>query len=170
MLEKLKAHLSDNAGDANVSKMTWVAIVFVIGAILLVLVTSAFRNPINRWFDKVTAGWFADENGEFDLMLNMQPIVYEKNENGTIKGLKYAQWDDLFGCYCVLDNVESLVPGSIVRGATFTTYDENWNLDGGIGSFGSSGMSYVIEVSADGNTVTFRDGDDVEVFTTVYPE
>ena len=55
--------MRNNKGDANVSKMTMIAIVFVVGAILLVLVTSAFRSPINNWFNKVTNGWFADENG-----------------------------------------------------------------------------------------------------------
>lgn len=65
MVTSTKQHLSNNKGDANVSKMTLIAIVFVVGAILLVLTTSAFRNPINRWFEKVTTGWFANENGMF---------------------------------------------------------------------------------------------------------
>ena len=62
MFKTIRAHLADNRGDENISKMIWVAIVFVVGAILLVMVTSAFRGPIKRWYEKVVTDWF-DTNG-----------------------------------------------------------------------------------------------------------
>ena len=90
MITSTKQHLSNNKGDANVSKMTLIAVAFVVGAILLVLTTSAFKNPINRWLAKVSNDWFAEENGEFNLMLD--PLAaYEKRENGTYKGLQYIK-------------------------------------------------------------------------------
>ena len=83
----IKNHINNNRGDANVSKMTLIAIAFVVGAILLVLTTSAFKNPINNWFEKVSASWFADENGNFAY--NDPYIMYERNANGSYKGLNY---------------------------------------------------------------------------------
>lgn len=61
------SHIKDNKGDANVSKMVIIAIVFVVGAILLVMFTSAFRGPIGHWFETVVLDWFDHEgkNGEF---------------------------------------------------------------------------------------------------------
>ena len=87
MFSKLRAHLKDNAGDSNVSKMTWVALVFVVGAILLVLVTSAFRNPIHRWFDKVSNDWFASENGMYEADNSL--VGYKRNEHGIYEDLEY---------------------------------------------------------------------------------
>ena len=88
MLKKLREHLTGNRGDANVSKMTLIAIIFVVGAILLVMITSAFRGPINRWLDKVTDGWFADSNGMFEA--DNQWLLEEKNDNGTYKNAAYV--------------------------------------------------------------------------------
>lgn len=87
MFKKISKHLRSNKGDANVSKMTMIAIVFVVGAILLVMTTSAFRGPINRWFDKVQASWFADENGMFEA--DNKFLGYKKNTNGTYKNVEY---------------------------------------------------------------------------------
>ena len=85
MLKYIRKHLQSNRGDANVSKMTIIAIVFVVGAILLIMTTSAFRNPINRWFGKVTAGWFADENGEFAYSPFEQKTYYgDINMDGIV--------------------------------------------------------------------------------------
>lgn len=61
-MKRFLLHMRNNAGDTNVSKMIMVAIVFVVGAILLVMVTSAFRGPIDRWFETVVVDWF-DNNG-----------------------------------------------------------------------------------------------------------
>ena len=87
MFTYLKRHLRNNRGNANVSRMTMIAVVFVVGAILLVMTTSAFRNPINRWFDKVQSGWFGGDNGYYAL--NDPYVMYERNANGSIKGLNY---------------------------------------------------------------------------------
>ena len=94
-------HIKDNKGDANVSKITMVAIVFVVGAILLVLTTSAFRNPINRWFDKVTTGWFASENGMYEA--DNPFLGCERNANGTYKGVEYRMYLDDGGYYVIDD-------------------------------------------------------------------
>ena len=96
-----KNHLKDNRGDAHVSKMTIIAIAFVVGAILLVLTTSAFRGPINRWLSTVTNSWFADKNGAFEYSadgfdpFNNNPFAsYEKNDNGTLKDVIYiTEWE-----------------------------------------------------------------------------
>ena len=57
----------DNSGDENITKMIWVAIVFIVGAILLVLITSAFNGPIHDWYEKVVNNWFTKDgtNGSF---------------------------------------------------------------------------------------------------------
>jgi hypothetical protein len=65
MFKTLRAHLSDNRGDENISKMIWVAIVFVVGAILLLLITAAFDGPIKDWFKGIIDGWFNTNNGDY---------------------------------------------------------------------------------------------------------
>ena len=65
MFKTLRAHLADNRGDENISKMIWVAIVFVIGAILLLMITTAFQGPIKNWYNGVINGWFNTNNGGF---------------------------------------------------------------------------------------------------------
>ena len=87
MLTRIKNHFKNHSGDANVSRMTLIAIVFVVGAILLVLTTSAFRQPINNWFDKVTASWFKDSNGMFEA--DNRWLFMSKNENGTYENAVY---------------------------------------------------------------------------------
>ncbi len=67
MFKTLRAHLSDNRGDENISKMIWIAIVFVVGAILLLLITTAFKGPISNWYNNTIDGWFADGNGGFNI-------------------------------------------------------------------------------------------------------
>ena len=66
MFKTLRAHLADNSGDENISKMIWVAIVFVVGAILLVIVTSAFKGPIKNWYVKTINEWFNNDTGKID--------------------------------------------------------------------------------------------------------
>ena len=144
MLEKLKAHLRNNAGDANVSKMTWVAIVFVIGAILLVLVTSAFRNPINRWFDKVSNDWFASENGMYEAD---NPLVgYQRNEHGIYEDLEYRYYYEN-GYYDVL-NLDG-----IQNGLSLNVFTEPYGPDGNRYSMPESWGDCVCEISADGTTI-----------------
>jgi hypothetical protein len=67
MFKTIRAHLADNRGDENISKMIWVAIVFVVGAILLLLITSAFNGPIKNWYNNVINGWFNSANGGFEI-------------------------------------------------------------------------------------------------------
>lgn len=93
MLQKLRKHTANHQGDANVSRMTIIAIVFVVGAILLVMTTSAFRNPINRWFSTVANDWFASENGMFDL--GIKPVCYVNGEEWTFEeGMTWQEWAD----------------------------------------------------------------------------
>ena len=73
MFKTLRAHLADNRGDENISKMIWVAIVFVVGAILLVIVTSAFKGPIKDWYQRTINSWFNNENGGFIESQNVDP-------------------------------------------------------------------------------------------------
>lgn len=73
MFSKIKAHLRSNSGDTNISKMIMVAIVFVVGAILLVLLTSAFQGPIKGWYDHVIDEWFNHENGQFSYVVDGNP-------------------------------------------------------------------------------------------------
>ena len=76
MFKAMRAHLSDNRGDENISKMIWVAIVFVVGAILLVLVTSAFQNPIKTWFETTVKAWFnKDTTGKYPTSANTNPSI-----------------------------------------------------------------------------------------------
>ena len=78
MLKRIRNHLHNNKGDANISKTMMIAIAFVVGAILLIMVTSAFRNPINTWFSKTNNDWFAEENGDYPI-----------NANGTLRNMEY---------------------------------------------------------------------------------
>ena len=149
MITSTKQHLSNNKGDANVSKMTLIAVAFVVGAILLVLTTSAFKNPINRWLAKVSNDWFAEENGEFNLMLD--PLAaYEKRENGTYKGLQYIKYYS-DGSYAVLS-----FPSSPTGYYGYQKYTASGQRDGWPWLHGSSGEGVVQSVSDDGLTITFK--------------
>ena len=157
----LKNHLRNNQGDANVSKMTMIAIAFVVGAILLVLTTSAFRSPINHWFNKVTNGWFADDNGMFEA--DNQFLGVERNANGTYKvEYSYTKSD---GSQVVLYDFDTL------EGKSGYTVDGQLDLDfrnaNGIVIGGGEymGCSYVI--SDDGKSITL---DGVETFYAQPPQ
>lgn len=54
--------MNDNSGDENIVKMVWIAIVFIVGAILLVMISTSFNGPIHDWYQKIINGWF-DKNG-----------------------------------------------------------------------------------------------------------
>ena len=62
MIKTAKKLITNNTGDENITKMVWVAIVFIVGAILLVMVSTAFNGPIHDWYQKVIRGWF-DKDG-----------------------------------------------------------------------------------------------------------
>lgn len=72
-LSAVRAHLADNRGDENVSKMIWIAIAFIVGAILLAIVTAAFNGKIKTWFNGLIDAWFG--NGA----LNSTPEVFNSN-------------------------------------------------------------------------------------------
>ena len=140
-------HLHNNKGDANVSKMTLIALVFVVGAILLVLVTSAFRNPINRWFDKVQASWFADENGIYEAD---NPFVgYQRNKNGTYQGLQYIYHTN--DGYFVLKNIAELDSSNQFVWVAYDKYDNSGKQ---ISSGGTSISGFLLKISEDGSTVS----------------
>ena len=63
MLKDLRKLLADNSGDENISKMIWVCIVFTVGAILLLMVTSAFEIEIKTWYKAVIKSWFNEGDG-----------------------------------------------------------------------------------------------------------
>ena len=140
-------HLKNNRGDANVSKMTLVAIIFVVGAILLVMTTSAFRGPINRWFEKVTTGWFTDSNGMFEA--DNAFLGVERNANGTYKGVRsvYYRPD---GSYSVLGGVERATNGSFgFNTFTHESYDANGHVQYFAGMPGGT-----CAISQDGTSIT----------------
>ena len=149
MLKKLREHLTGNKGDANVSKMTLIAIIFVVGAILLVMTTSAFRGPINRWFDKVTDGWFAESNGMFEA--DNAFLGVEKNANGTYKGVRYICYSS-DGSYSVLHGVEQAVNGRVDDFVLGTSdYTANGGYDGGSMYFEGD-----CTISDDGTAITIH--------------
>lgn len=149
MITSTKQHLSNNKGDANVSKMTLIAIVFVVGAILLVLTTSAFRNPINRWFEKVTTGWFANENGAFSSN-TYKLLQCERNANGTYQDVKYICMQE-DGTYYVLEDVDTLSHGQ-TQNYRFTRYDADGNiLNSNVYDRGP------VQISSDGTTISAWD-------------
>jgi ABC-type lipoprotein release transport system permease subunit len=75
MFKTLRAHLADNRGDENISKMIWVAIVFVVGAILLIMVSSAFQGPIKEWYENVINDWFKQSTGAYGSAADNRPTV-----------------------------------------------------------------------------------------------
>ena len=167
MMQFLRKHFKSNSGDSNVSKMTWVALVFVVGAILLVLITSAFRNPINRWFDKVQASWFNHENGEFGL-LNQQ-YMYDMNENGTYKNVRYIHYNEKYNYYMVLTEVDTYENGSTTKRYTYDCYTADWQPKS-TGSTGSSHAKIPVIISDDGKTITFVDEKSSTPYTTFAAE
>lgn len=66
-MQTIRTHLRDNRGDENISKLIWVCIVFVVGAILLALITSAFKGPIANWYTNTVKHWFTDANGNYNF-------------------------------------------------------------------------------------------------------
>lgn len=76
-MSMLRAHLADNRGDENISKMIWIAIVFVVGAILLALIVAAFKGPISDWFNGVIESWFNSEDSAMNGAFNTTPDAGE---------------------------------------------------------------------------------------------
>lgn len=58
---ELKSHLADNTGDENVSKLIWVVIVFVVGALVLGIMKDAFTDgPIAGYLEASFGDWFPE--------------------------------------------------------------------------------------------------------------
>ena len=160
----LKNHIRNNKGDSNVSKMTIIAIVFVVGAILLVLTTSAFRGPIHNWFSKVTTGWFADENGMFEA--DNAFFGCERNENGTYKGVKYI-------CYFTDGTWVELLTPEAAQNGRFGDYVHSYQYYNADGSYNESPMilfENTCSLSEDGATITIGTGSWVTTFTAQPPQ
>ena len=164
-MRKLLQHFRNNQGDSNVSKMTIVAIVFVVGAILLVLTTSAFRNPVHNWFSKVTAGWFEEENGMYEA--DNKFLYAERNTNGTIKDAEYVCYlNDEKTRFFKLPYVNDLVDGQNGDGVCL-----DWNLTGAY-VVSWVGDDYTLDISDDGlsiNMVDIRTGQVEETFYAELP-
>ena len=144
MFQIIKQHVYDNYGDENTSKMTMVAIVFVVGAILLLLTTTAFQEPIQQWYQNTIAEWFAEDNGQYSF----DPwSMYDKNDNGTYKGLEYILYGPN-GSYQVLSSPENIVDGDIFT-CSMKQYDANGNWDGKIWDY----LQGTVEISSDGRTI-----------------
>lgn len=139
-MKRFLSHIRNNRGDTNVSRMTMIAVVFVVGAILLVLTTSAFRNPINRWFGKVTNDWFSHDNGMFT-----QSTLSKLENLGVKKGTVYAGYDE-HGGYLEIHITEDKI----------TYY---MTIEGETGSFELS----LQNTQVNGNIITFEDGSVFEV-------
>ncbi len=65
-MKHINKYLFNNDADENISKMIIVAIAFVVGAILLVILASAFKGPIAEWWKGVINEWFNDDTGAID--------------------------------------------------------------------------------------------------------
>ena len=144
-------HLCDNRGDENISKMTWVAIIFVVGAILLLLTTTAFKGPIQNWYKDTVAEWFSSENGQYSYD---EWALYEKNENGTYKDVEYIGYHP-DGSYWVLKtDVSKLVDGSTSEDCGYYEYNADGTSTGRMPIY----FDADIEISPDGKTITV-DGD-----------
>lgn len=157
MLKYLKQHLRDNKGDANVSKMTLIAIVFVVGAILLIMMTSAFRGPIKDWWQSRAADWFKSENGAFAYEID--PFeAYERNENGTYKGLRYR-------CHMQGDDYWYIAfPASLQHGQNAADVDLEMEIFGNL-ILGYAGYEDTVYISEDGKTITIGE----EVYEAYIP-
>lgn len=151
MLTRIKNHFKNHSGDANVSRMTLIAIVFVVGAILLVLTTSAFRSPINHWFETVTKDWFANENGMFEA--DNQWLFAERNENGTYKGAVYIANDAPIVIDCPED-VRNGTDNGPYGVSVYTNFND-------VACIGWMNPDFNVVISDDGRTITIDD----EVFT-----
>lgn len=59
----IKNHLKENSGDENISKMTWVAIIFLVGTTLFLFITAAFKGSVQNWYNDSVVVWFSGERG-----------------------------------------------------------------------------------------------------------
>ncbi len=79
----IKSILKNNSGDENISKLIWVAIVFVCGAILLGIIYAAFNGIIRNWYNNTMNSWFKDSNGGFSVTQQQTSSSGVQNPGGT---------------------------------------------------------------------------------------
>lgn len=151
IFKTIQQHLADNSGDASTSKMMWVAIVFVVGAILLLLTTTAFKQPIQEWYNNITAEWFASENGAYS---HDEFAKYTRNENGTYEGVEYISYNKNGSYWVLFTDISALVDGETSYDCAYYEYNANGTYTGKIPAY----VSADITISPDGKTITV-DGD-----------
>lgn len=148
MISLIKSHLCDNDGLVATPNMILIAIAFVIGSIVLVTTTAAFKEPIQQWYETTVVEWFAGENGQYSYD---EWAAYEKNENGTYKGLNYVlQFDN--GKYVVIDS-----PGDLYNTSDLTdVFVTEYNADGKAIRYPCYFVDK-IKISSDGRSITLDD-------------
>lgn len=147
MINRIKNHLLENSGDENVSKMTWVAIIFVVGAILLLLTTTAFKEPIQNWYKDTVAEWFNGENGQYSYN---KWSMYKRNENGTYEGIQYVLEFPNGDYWVVSSDVNELPENGTYEGFYTQQYNANGEKIGIEDWFAGQ-----VEISNDGRTISY---------------
>ncbi len=56
----LKQIFKDNKADENVTKLVWVCIVFVVGAIILAIVYAGFHDVAGPWLTNTFTSWWTN--------------------------------------------------------------------------------------------------------------
>lgn len=65
IFSRMHNHLLDNRGDESTARLTWIAIVFVVAAIILIIMTSSFEGPILQYTENVNNDWFNANTGDY---------------------------------------------------------------------------------------------------------
>ena len=65
IFSRMRNHLRDNRGDESTARLTWVAIVFVVAAIILIIMTSSFEGPILQYTENINNEWFNANTGDY---------------------------------------------------------------------------------------------------------
>lgn len=129
-------HLRDNTGDENLSKMISIAIVFVVGALVVGMMTWGMSGPVHNWSSHVVGGWYSDGSNEQDQFSQL-----ERNANGTYKGVYYvAEWQGKI-YIARQDSVANATASSNVK---HDIYDTNGNY------LGTGNIQNGLNISPDG--------------------
>lgn len=151
IIQRIKQHLQENDGMVATPNMILIAIVFVTGSVVLVMTTSAFNGPINEWYTDTVEEWFTEENGQYSYDAW---AAYERNENGTYKGMQYVLYFPNGSCQIMMYPEEAVHNGNADE-CYMMSYDANGNWDGSYWNY----MSGTVQISNDGKTITI-DGDE----------
>jgi hypothetical protein len=65
IFSRMRNHLLDNRGDESTARLTWIAIVFVVAAIILIIMTSSFEGPVLQYTENVNNDWFNANTGDY---------------------------------------------------------------------------------------------------------